>query len=66
MRSTTHTAHVLYSAYTAHTPHAPFGARLLKLEIPVFTGEPLYWQPFWDCFCSCHRYQPDTNRGPEA
>ena len=32
-------------------PHAHhFGARLPKLEIPVFTGEPLDWQPFWDCF----------------
>ena len=25
-------------------------AQLPKLEIPVFTGEPLKWQPFWDCF----------------
>ena len=27
-----------------------FTTRLPKLEIPVFTGEPLDWQPFWDCF----------------
>jgi len=29
-----------------------FGACLLKLEILVFTGEPLDWQPFWDCFAT--------------
>jgi len=39
-----------------HTPHKEpmhahhFGTRLPKLEIPVFTGDPLDWQPFWDCF----------------
>ena len=33
------------------TPHGGhFAARLPKLEIPIFTGEPLEWQPFWDCF----------------
>ena len=31
-----------------HTYH--FSARQPKLEIPVFCGEPLDWQPFWDCF----------------
>ena len=39
-----------------HTPHKEpmhahhFGTHLPKLEIPVFTGDPLGWQPFWDCF----------------
>ena len=27
-----------------------FAARLPKLEIPISTGEPLGWQPFWDRF----------------
>ena len=26
-----------------------FAAQLPKLEIPIFTGEPLGWQLFWDC-----------------
>jgi len=33
-----------------NTEGKQFAARLPKLEIPVFTGEPLDWQPFWDCF----------------
>ena len=40
-------------SHTMHNepPHAHhFGARLPKLEIPVFIGELLDWQPFWDCF----------------
>ena len=24
--------------------------RLPKLDLPQFTGNPLYWQSFWDCF----------------
>ena len=24
--------------------------RLPKLDLPQFSGNPLYWQPFWDCF----------------
>jgi len=31
-------------------PENWIGAHLPKLEIPVFAGEPLDWQPFWDCF----------------
>ena len=66
-----HTAPAHTSAHMAHTcnpiargesHHAHhFSARLPKLEIPVFSGEALEWQPFWDCFaaflgllCSCH------------
>ena len=26
--------------------------RLPKLDIPTFTGQPLEWQPFWDCFAA--------------
>jgi len=58
--STAHTAHTPTAAHTAHaqdsttrteTPVAHhFSARLPKLEIPIFTGEALDWQPFWDCF----------------
>ena len=44
------------SKVCSETPHAHhFGAHPpppTKLEIPVFIGEPLNWQPFWDCFSS--------------
>ena len=32
--------------------------RLPKLDLPQFSGNPLYWQPFWDCFEAA----VDTNR----
>lgn len=38
------------SSFRGHAEGKQFATRLPKLEIPVFTGEPLDWQPFWDCF----------------
>ena len=35
---------------TEHNLDQHFAVRLPKLELPVFTGEPLEWYPFWDCF----------------
>lgn len=32
--------------------------RLPKLDLPHFTGNPLNWQPFWDCFLAA----VDSNR----
>ena len=30
--------------------HIPSTTRLTKLSIPLFSGNPLQWQSFWDCF----------------
>ncbi|XP_065883974.1 uncharacterized protein [Dysidea avara] len=64
-------AHANTSAHTAHThksttgsdipPTYHFGARLPKLEIPVFSGEPLDWQPFWDCFAAAIDTNPSLS-----
>ena len=32
-----------------------------KLNIPVFSGEPLLWQSFWDCFNSAINSNPILN-----
>ena len=34
---------------TSHV-HVPNNSRLLKLTLPVFSGDPLNWQTFWDSF----------------
>ena len=37
-----------FYTHGSEIPHARhFGARLPKLEISAFSGEPLDWQPFW-------------------
>ena len=66
-----HVAHANTSAHMAHThksttgsdipPTYHFGARLPKLEIPVFSGEPLDWQPFWDCFAAAIDTNPSLS-----
>ena len=35
---------------TAQLPSSHNVSRLPKLNIPVYTGDPLLWQSFWDCF----------------
>ena len=36
--------------------------RLSKLRIPVFSGDPLQWQSFWDCFeAAMHNNYPFFN-----
>ena len=40
----THSTHGVAPYYTA--------SRLPKLTIPMFNGDPLSWQSFWDCFDS--------------
>ena len=47
---TEHTAVVSSSSYTT--------SRLPKLSIPTFTGDPLTWQSFWDCFDSAVNSNP--------
>ena len=44
-----------------HTEGKQFATRLPKLEIPVFTGEPLDWQPFWDCFEAAIHVNPSLS-----
>ena len=41
---------LLPQSFRRTTEGKQFATRLPKLEIPVFTGESLDWQPFWDCF----------------
>lgn len=41
---TTHTTTPIVS------PHLYNTSRLPKLELPTFSGNPLTWQSFWDCF----------------
>ena len=36
--------------FRGHTEGKQFTTCLPKLKILVFNGEPLDWQPFWDCF----------------
>jgi len=46
--------HPPVTAYVTHSTHgtAPYytASRLPKLTIPMFNGDPLSWQSFWDCF----------------
>ena len=44
-----------------HTEGKQFATRVPKLEIPVFTGEPLDWQPFWDCFEAAIHVNPSLS-----
>ena len=48
--TTEHTTVVSSSSYTT--------SRLPKLSIPTFTGDPLTWQSFWDCFDSAVNSNP--------
>ena len=37
-------------------------SKLLKIELPVFGGDPLKWQGFWDQFdISIHQSKPISN-----
>ena len=35
--------------------------RLPKLTIPTFSGDPLQWQPFWDCFEAAVDHNPSIS-----
>ena len=48
--STEHTPVISSSSYAT--------SRLPKLSIPTFTGNPLTWQSFWDCFDSAVNSNP--------
>ena len=48
--TTEHTTTLTSSSYAT--------SRLPKLSIPTFTGDPLNWQSFWDCFDSAVNSNP--------
>jgi len=52
--ATPHTSHAATFPVSHVTSQASVGSgtatRLPKLSIPVFSGDPLQWQSFWDCF----------------
>ena len=48
-------------SFRGHTEGKQFATHLPKLEIPVFTGEPLDWQPFWDCFEAAIHVNPSLS-----
>ena len=39
-------------------PGAQNVTRLTKLSIPMFSGNTLQWQPFWNCFEAAIHYNP--------
>ena len=54
----------LPESHAATPPPSSIGTttRLPKLNIPVFTGDPLQWQSFWDCFeAAVHNNSSLTN-----
>ena len=45
------TSPATHSAPTEHPARESFShTRLPKLDLPQFTGNPLHWEAFWDCF----------------
>ena len=44
--------------HTTLTSSSYATSRLPKLSIPTFTGDPLNWQSFWDCFDSAVNSNP--------
>ena len=49
--TTTSSSHPREPTQQTEAPQGGYSTtRLPKLDIPVFTGEPLEWQSFWDCF----------------
>ena len=52
-----------------HTLPAPMPVhdhftRLPKLDLPQFTGNPLHWQSFWDCFEAAVHSNPPLSAVP--
>ena len=66
---TTTSTHATSPAHTMehHADHARENiTRLPKLDLPYFEGNPLNWQPFWDCFQAAVELKQVTNRSTET
>jgi len=50
MRPPTDTAQSVHQEPSGGHPLPQYVTRLPKLEVPRYSGDPLNWQSFWDCF----------------